>query len=246
MHDAAGENRFEETQAALRALGKAVQRWRRAEEMGELFAESPVGQGRLLAEQELYERWLRRERWRMREEALPLLFGVDPDAWPRALEREQLAAAEATLWALLDGAHRSGPLAPQATHAHWTITPVALWTWARSLHQRVPAAFEALVQFIANVVRRDEPVGQPDVAVPLPLQAAGAPIARQHSAREQILGAALNLLAKYPEACRDEHGFADARRVVARMQSQAAAWFDDGRLPVTTDVAVDLIEPWLR
>jgi hypothetical protein len=66
------------------------------------------------------------------------------------------------------------------------------------------------------------------------------------SAREQVLGAALNLVAKCPEKCTDAHGFVNGEAVAALIAAQSARWFDAPTPPLSNTEMAQLIDRWLE
>ncbi len=244
MSEGSGTQEFE-VGRLLRALDKAVRRWHRGVELGELFPEAQRGHSALVEQQMLYEKWLKRPAWNLRREAVPLLVGADPDAWPDALAAAAVADAERALWqAVADG---GGPALKEAVAepAEWSVEPAAVWNWARACGHAPPAAFDALMQFILRVMPVPS-TARPAVAVPLPGGWSSVELPPLGTAREQVLGAALAIVARWPEQCRDGNGFIDGGRIVERMRQQAAAWFDTPELPLPATEAVALIERWLR
>jgi len=222
------------TREHLRELGASLEQWRLHGTAA--FPESDPGRSDVLEQQLLYERWLKREQWLLRREAIPLLFGVDPEAWPRANEDPAVAAAEARLWQWMnegDGDARPHLANPAVESEQWQVAPAAAVNWWRAAGMRVPETLENLLQFILRVVKTPEAAPAADAA-PAP------------RAAEQVLGAALAVLSKWPDRCRDEHGFADGALMLNVIRQHAAAWFDGPELPMDGDEAYALIERWLQ
>ena len=64
--------------------------------------------------------------------------------------------------------------------------------------------------------------------------------------REVVLGAALNLVAKMPDKCRDTHGFVDGRAIVSLIQQTAARWFADDAPGMSSEEMAELIDKYLE
>ncbi|MEM7465317.1 MAG: hypothetical protein AAF387_00360 [Pseudomonadota bacterium] len=64
--------------------------------------------------------------------------------------------------------------------------------------------------------------------------------------REIVLGAALSLLAKMPEKCRDVNGFVDGQAIVALIEQTAARWFADRQPAMTNKEMAEFIDKWLE
>jgi hypothetical protein len=190
---------------------------------------------------QLYERWLREDAWRLRAEAVPLLVGANPADWGALMPQPTLAAAEQHVWDALVESIKSTQsprvLNADADPAAWRISPAALFQWASATGIVVPEAFDNLIRFIMQVVR--QPVAEAMAPPPgIGLVHAGA--------REKVLGAALNLLAKCPERCLDEHGFVSGAIVVKLITAQSVRWFDTRTPPLSESEMADLIDKWLE
>lgn len=193
-----------------------------------------------LEQQRLYEQWLRREEWRLRTEALPLLCGLAPAVWAEA----RLGDAEGRLWEAVNASRTAAvglPVVnPDAAEDDWRVRPADCYHWARAQGITLPAAFEELIGFILCVVKGREP----PVASPAP--ATIAPGSGTATVREQVLGAALNVLAKCPDQCYDEHGLTSGERIADRIQAQSLRWFDAAEPPMPPAAMASLIDQWLE
>lgn len=157
--------------------------------------------------QVLYEDWLGREAWHLAHEGLPLLVGVDPAVWPSHVARHALGGtADALLAQLADDLDCAVDAA---------VAPARLGTWAREHACRLPAPFAQVLEFIVRVV--------PGTGGRLPADDADAQAAAAE--RELLLGAALMLVTRFPQQCRDEHGFFDGARIADQILAKAALWF---------------------
>ena len=199
-----------------------------------------------VSEQRLYERWLRQDEWRVRSEALPLLFGVEPAQWPELIAGLDLGLQVESAWDTLKACIAQARFPPltgtQREEDEWGVHPLDFYHWAHGHGLDISAAFEQLAQFVATVIKQPH---SPSPASHV-LFGAGLPPQTQASEREKILGAALNVLAKCPEACRDEHGLVSGEAIAKLIGEQCIRWFDTQQLPVDpTDVAA-LIDRWLE
>ncbi|MGH8593332.1 MAG: hypothetical protein ACREV3_05600 [Gammaproteobacteria bacterium] len=200
----------------------------------------------LVGEQRLYERWLRQDEWRVRSEALPLLLGVEPSQWPELIRGLELGLQAEGAWDRLKACIARTQFPPligtQREEEEWGVHPLDFYHWARGQGLDIPSAFEHLAQFIATVIRRPHP----SYRASHPLFGAALPPQTQASEREKILGAALNVLAKCPQGCRDEHGLVSGEAIVKLIGEQCVRWFDAPQLPAhPTDMAA-LIDRWLE
>lgn len=193
-----------------------------------------------LDQRRLYEQWLRREEWRLRTEALPLLCGLAPGAWVQA----QLGDAEARLWKAVQASRVAAvglPIVnPEAPEDDWRVRPTDCYHWSRAQGVTLPEAFEELMGFILRAVSSQAP------AVAAPAPGTIAPGSGSATVREQVLGAALNVLAKCPDQCYDVHGLASGERIAARIRAQSLRWFDTAEPPMAPAAMAALIDQWLE
>lgn len=176
--------------------------------------------------EQCYERWLREDDWDVADEALPLLVGVDPRAWPAHLETRGTASEAAALGLVLtaDAKVRDG-----------RITPAEAARWARVAGVELPSALTALLEFIARVVPQSGAAAE-----------AEAEDERRHAGdREAVLGAALALVTKFPERCRDANGFYDGLAIADLILEKAVVWFPERPPALSREAMGVLIERYL-
>jgi len=183
--------------------------------------------------QRLYERWLKRTEWQARSEMLPLIVGVEPERWAEYLGEYHLVEEERDLWELVAsgiGIDTDEMALPVST----------AYEWFRGRGVELPESFTRLYDFIrqttlptgpTRVVNRNDSGGQSG-----------------ESARENeiVLGAALSLVARIPDRCRDEHGFVDGRVVSKLILDTAVRWFPLTAPSMTQAQMADLIDKWLE
>ena len=119
---------------------------------------------------------------------------------------------------------------------HGCVEPADLYRWASGRGLVLPESFVTLMDFILRAVKAPAD----EVAV------AGTP-SETHlaSVREQVLGAALNVLAKCPDQCYDAHGLCSGARIAERIAAQSMRWFDAPEPPLTGPEMTALIDRWL-
>jgi hypothetical protein len=64
--------------------------------------------------------------------------------------------------------------------------------------------------------------------------------------REQVLGAAFAVLAKWPEVCKDEKGEPVASKIAAMVDAKADLFWTDAQPPLATDSIADHLRDWIR
>ena len=183
--------------------------------------------------QQLYERWLKCARWPARSVALPLLIGVDPDDWPAHLRRGSLASTEQRLWdAYCESNGRN-----RQDH---DVEAGAVISWFRRSDCALPPSCARIYEFIERVNLGSQ-TGPTDAAE----READDRYARL-AEREVVLGAALSLVSKMPDRCRDEHGFIDGKATAALIQQFATRWFPTQAPMMSEADMAALLERWLE
>ncbi len=177
--------------------------------------------------QVLYERWLKRENWAARSEALPLVVGVDPQLWQSYLETGDLETTEQALWAAYQAdagiTGESDPVAVDRVVAYF-----------RGQQVEMPASFSRLYDFVRQVTLSAVPKVEDS-----------APTANHGEESEAVLGAALALVASMPDRCRDEHGFVAGEQIAKLILQSAARWFPLQPPAMTESEMAALINKWL-
>ena len=175
----------------------------------------------------IYERWLKIDAWAARGEALPLVVGADPDHWVELIGGPETIAAEEQLWRDFSAA--------MDCRENSELAVAAIVEWCRASGIEFPAAFARLYEFIQKTVL---------------VQSAPAVTAANNTQDSDeaviVLGAALSLLSKMPDRCRDANGFTDGTIITELMLQTAARWFpDSGPRMSRLDIA-RLIDQWLE
>ena len=178
------------------------------------------------AQQLLYEHWEGQERWPLDPVALALLVGVAPAQWTAHVDTLDLAAEAEQL--------RARMLTTLALDAQQVTTPLALRAWAHSQGAALPAAAEALLDFVARTL--------PGLTAQLPqINPPDAP----STDKEVVLGAALALVTRFTEDCLDNERMFDGARIARLMLSQAALWFPDRPPPMDEQAIAQLVEHYI-
>ena len=209
---------------------------------------SPDSASRGVSEQAqlLYERWMSKPDWALRAEGIPLLIGIAPDAWETLRACGACGTLEHELWASVRDAviTESKPrvINPECREEDWRCAPIDLYQWARASSVPIPEPFEALMQFIQRVVQR------PAASSPDALCREPNPSGRNDvpGIREKVLGAALNVLAKCPDRCYDQHGLVSGGKITQLIAAQSMRWFDTAEPPMRTGEMAELIDKWLE
>lgn len=193
-----------------------------------------------LQQQKLYEKWAVKETWLLKNEAIPLLFGINPESdqnfdllkLNELWEHAQHCVAQNLL----------PVIEPDLEPENWRVRPQDVYKWAAISRIDIPEALSALMNFVMSVVKN------PDVerTVDNINYANEDNLHHSENDRERILGAALAILAAYPDKCRNEKGQVDVARIIGILEDKGEFWFNE-RMPSLSEAArYDLINRWLR
>lgn len=184
-----------------------------------------------MQQQLLYEYWLKRDTWLLRDEAVPLLLGLDP-------ARIELTATDITeLWEQARSAAEEGELAVynrQAPVESWSVAPEVVYRWAGNREIALPDPFSSLMEFILKTVQKDESVRIQDDSEAVSFNAGN----------EVILGAALAVINAFPELCRKGDGSIDIRATILKMHEHAGVLFGSEEPELTYERIYDLLKNW--
>lgn len=178
------------------------------------------------AQQKIYEKWVRADEWRLMDEGLPLALGLDPEQWRKFYDAQQDACTEAQQAMIALIKQGAGPTVsnPGDEEAQWQSPAGNYYRWLNANGQTVPDAMDAIMQFVMTVVKKP--------------QIEEAPVAQtgaSNSGREKVLIAALNILSKEPNACRDPSGLTNGQALAEMITAQSVRWFDSPIPPMSVE-----------
>ena len=194
--------------------------------------------------QKLYEKWAVKESWLIKDQALPLLLGIEPGSSCLGYDVEIKKKIE-DLWKHAKKCIEQGVLditGEGDDESKWGIQPLEAYRWATIGRIPIPAELSALMDFIASTVNRKNmrdinPAGNHDNEMETD---------RLYPAREQVLGMALAILAAYPEQCRNSRGRIRTDKIVTIIEQKNSFWLGDNKLEITSVVVRDILDKWLR
>jgi hypothetical protein len=193
-----------------------------------------------LSQQLLYENWVVKDSWRFREEALPLLCGMDPERFSETMEgRDSMEdlwshARQCVEQNLLPVINRDMP------EEEWRVEPLAVYHWAVISRVPLPEAFISLMEFVARTVKSPVRKGDREEAGDGVKMSAGF----DHD-REKVLGLALAMVAACPDRCRNHSGRVTADGIM-RVLHERPDWLTGQSLMMKDPAMRDLIEKWLN
>ncbi len=200
-----------------------------------------------LEQRRLYERWVAKDHWRLESEAIPLVFGRDPEQSDLQDEHYRRDAD-----ALLQHARHCiehhltlQVLNPAEAPEHWQVSPAAFYCWASVSRVQMPEALVNLMEFVISTVKgeKDRLAGQAPDTVVSGQSDMGKSFDRQ---REQVLGAALAVLAEFPEQCRNRKGRINTAAITSLIIEHHATWFTDQDQMLSEAAMQDLINKWIK
>jgi len=195
----------------------------------------------------LYERWVAKDGWTLETEAVPLVLGYDPEI-PEALDEEYKKSARV----LIEHARHciTHHLSLNAVNSEdppeqWKVRPTEFYCWVSVSRVQMPESLVNLMEFVIHTVKGEKDrVFQVTSDVTGPAQeATGREFDLQ---RERILGAALAVLAEFPDQCRNSKGRISVPAITELIQQHHEVWFPDEEKMMSPTTMQDLINKWIK
>jgi len=192
-----------------------------------------------IRQQKLYEKWAVKTSWHLKTQGIPLLLSIDPDRYSDSDFDETTEQKCQDLWEhaqhcveqdLLVVLNRESPV------DEWEVKPVDVYKWAAISRVELPVQLTSLMEFmmmtLLSSVNTSSDNSQSDAAY--------------NSDKEHILGAALAMLATYPEQCRNKKGRIRAENIVSLINKNESLLFVDKAPDLSATAAVDLVNKWIK
>lgn len=195
--------------------------------------------------QRLYEKWIRKESWLLKTEAIPLLLGLDPERPPAEQIDDDL---QLNLWAHAKKCVEKGLLTP-VTNSNkqadeWSVSPAVIYRWASVSRIELPDAFAMLMEFVLTTVKQDN--SRVDDTTQGHEQNSHDEATKLATDRERILGASLALLSACPERCKNRRGDVKSTKIMTLFGEYENVLFADERPDISSVLVKDVIECWLN
>ncbi|RKZ49599.1 MAG: hypothetical protein DRQ48_07480 [Gammaproteobacteria bacterium] len=193
--------------------------------------------------QKLYEKWAVKESWHLKSQGIPLLLSIDPEIYSNSSVDEATEKKYQDLWEhaqhcveqdLLLVLNRESPV------DEWEATPIDVYKWAAISRVDLPEQLSTLMEFVMMAVLST--VNNPGDSSAGKSQNE----ASYNSDKEHILGAALAMLATYPEQCMNKKGRLRAENIVSLINENEGSLFAGQTPDLSATAAVDLINKWLE
>jgi hypothetical protein len=203
-----------------------------------------------LQQQRLYEKWVSKNSWLLKSEGIPLLLGMDPQAVNDKTEPVDNKHEHNDLW---EHAKRcvEQNLLPVSNKENspetWEVSPVDLYCWASVSRILIPDQLVRLVEFVIHTIK--QPVAEIKSLEGKNNHNSGGNRVNPETfqkQREQVLGAALAILARYPEKCKNRKGKTRSEMIVNLINEKGDIWFGDDKLLLSTAAMQDLLDKFLK
>lgn len=192
--------------------------------------------------QTLYEKQVVRETWLLKDEAIWLISGIDPEQRNEADVDSRKKIND--LWEHASKCVDEGLLAVvnrEQDADQWEVRPVDIYQWARISRVDLPDVFSSLMGFVVNTVKPATTVSGDDTGG----NGYDSRVLEFDRDREAVLGMALAVLAAYPERCRSSSGRIKADRIVAMIEDKEKFWLGGRKTEISSTAKRDLVNKWL-
>ena len=193
--------------------------------------------------QKLYEKWAVKESWHLKSQGIPLLLTIDPEIYFSSSVDEATEQKYQDLWEhaqhcveqdLLLVLNRESPV------DEWEATPIDVYKWAAISRVNLPEQLSTLMEFVMMAVLSTVNHDSDSSNVKNQNEAS------YNSDKEHVLGAALAMLATYPELCKNKKGRLRAENIVSLINENEGSLFA-GKVPdLSATAAIDLINKWIE
>jgi hypothetical protein len=195
-----------------------------------------------IEQQKLYEKWAVKKSWHLKDQAIPLLLSMDPDNISISLFDEVAEQKYQDLWGhaqhcveqdLLLVMNRECPI------DEWEANPIDVYKWAAISRVELPKELSSLMEFVMTTMVSTADID--DGSIDNKKQN----VITYDGDKERILGAALAMLATYPEKCRNKKGRVRAENILLLINENEGVLFGEKTPDLSPTAALDLINKWL-
>lgn len=211
------------------------------QKIGEVYGEDK------LKRQQLFEHWCVKDYWKLKAEAIPLSLGLDPHNtdWHDYTELQQQISDlfEHAIHCIEHNMSLTVRDLEQDKN-DWQVIPSEFYCWASVSRIDVPEQMSALMEFILSSVKTTSFATDSKDTTPVTPEVSNLSL-RFDKDNEVVLGAALALLAKYPEQCQDSKGKVKVTKITSLIEEYKDTWFEDEEPDLSNSAREDLINKWL-
>ena len=196
-----------------------------------------------LTQQKLYEKWVVKPSWHLKNQALPLLLSMDPEKYSTSSCDEYSEQKYQDLWEHAQHCVEQGllfVLNREHPADEWEAKPIDVYKWAAISRVELPAELSTLMEFVmmtlvstANIDNDSlDNKKQNDITY--------------DKDRERILGAALAMLVTYPERCKNKKGRVSAENILSLIDENESVLFGEEIPGLSPTAGIDLINKWIK
>ena len=200
-----------------------------------------------ILEQQFYEKWCTKDRWNLKDEAVPIVLGLDPNNNEWSKDKTLSEKTNELYQHALHCIHHDLSLSvidKEAEENLWQVTPVEFYRWAAVSRVTIPEKLSALMDFIISTVKQSGFVTDEEGhAVSPEASSLSLDFDKQ---TEIVLGAALNLLVKAPSECQTDRGKVSPKKIAAKILESEEDWFQGSELKLSQAAVEDLLTKWIR
>ena len=197
--------------------------------------------------QRLYEKWISRETWLLKSEAIPLLLRRDP-AQPGGDEEYQSRYADLLQHATV--CVQKGLLKLENSRTteidRWEVSPARVYQWASVSRITLPEQLTRLMEFVLMAIKRQDLSSEESYAGSGAGRLTEAVNPTLSSDKEQTLGAALAVLAGHYQECVGKSGQVKADRIINIVMDKADMLFENASPDISSIAMQDLVNSWLN
>lgn len=189
--------------------------------------------------QKLFEEWCKKDKWLLQNEALLLLFSIDPSS-SDILDTNLIEKINSLKCHANDCVNKNllSVINIDKPENEWEVRPIDLYQWATVSRINIPDEFNALMTFIVQSVKVADDNSLNNN------QKLKDEIYQLH--KEIILGATTSLLINSPEKCKDNRGIFDTKLIVEKIIQNEKQWFDNSKSKLSKPEMIKLINHYIN
>ena len=197
-----------------------------------------------IKQQKLYEKWAVKTSWHLKSHGIPLLLSMDPEIYSNSPFDETTEQKYQDLWEhakhcveqdLLVVLNRESPV------DEWEAKPIDVYKWAAISRVELPEQLSTLMEFVVIMSLHSTADDSSDSSASKSQSEASYIRDKEH-----ILGAALEMLATYPDPCTNKKGRVRAENIVSLISKNESLLFAEKAPDLSTIAAVDLVNKWIK
>ncbi len=196
-----------------------------------------------IKQQKLYEKWTVKTSWHLKNQAIPLLLSMDPEKYLDVGFDEVTEKKYQDLWAHAQHCVDQGLLFvinKENPADEWEAKPIDVYKWAAISRVELPEQLTALMEFVMMTLLSTVNISTGSPGENIQSEAS------YNSDKERILGAALAMLAAYPEQCMNKKGRVRAENIISLINKNGAELFAEETPDLSSIAAIDLINKWIE